>query len=135
MRSLVVLGLLALLLCPAAATAEDKPVQLALFDPAQVFDRDTSVRGLRLNLIYGYNRELRGLDLGLVNRTSGTTKGLQYGLVGVAEADFSATGTQLTLLNEGVTGWRRVVAREEGASTISVTMLEMTAELSVEVLP
>src|SRR5215831_18058840 len=80
--------LLAALLSGAAGSARAagaegaKPVQLALFNPAQVFNEKTSIRGLRLNLIYGVNENVSGLDLGLVNQVNGSSGALQWGLVG-----------------------------------------------------
>lgn len=69
--------------------AQDKPIQLALFNPVQIFDENTSITGLRINLIYGKNAQVSGLDWGLVNHiTSGVSKGVQFGLVGIVEADY-----------------------------------------------
>lgn len=69
--------------------AQDKPIQLALFNPVQIFDENTSITGLRISLIYGKNSQVSGLDWGLVNHiTSGVSKGVQFGLVGIVEADY-----------------------------------------------
>jgi hypothetical protein len=69
--------------------AQDKPVQLALFNPIQLFSENTSITGLRLSLIYGKNASVTGLDWGLVNHTtSGVSKGVQFGLLGLNDADF-----------------------------------------------
>lgn len=78
------------LLLPAKASiAQDKPIQLALFNPIQIFNENTSITGLRINLIYGKNARVAGLDWGLVNHTtSGTSVGIQWGLVGINEANF-----------------------------------------------
>lgn len=78
--------------------AQDKPVQLALFNPVQLFDENTSITGLRISLLYGKNTRVTGLDWGLVNHTtSGVSKGVQFGLVGIVEADF--TGWQDNAVN------------------------------------
>jgi len=70
--------------------AQNKPVQLSLFNPIQLFDENTSITGLRINLIYGKNASVTGIDWGLVNHTtSGVSKGVQFGLVGITEADFT----------------------------------------------
>lgn len=90
--------LLAILTVPAAARAEGvSPIQLALVDPVQIFDSSTSIHGLRINLIYGYNRDIRGLDLGLVNRNSGSFGGVQLGVVGISHGSF--TGWQANFVN------------------------------------
>lgn len=70
-------------------SAQDKPVQLALFNPVQIFDENTSITGLRINLIYGKNAQVSGLDWGFVNHiTSGVSKGVQFGVVGIVESDY-----------------------------------------------
>ena len=69
--------------------AQDKPIQIALFNPVQIFDENTSITGIRLNLIYGKNTQVSGLDWGLVNHiTSGVSMGVQFGLVGIVDADY-----------------------------------------------
>ena len=69
--------------------AQDKPIQLALFNPVQLFNENTSITGLRINPLYGKNTTVSGLDWGLVNHmTSGVSKGVQFGLVGLVEADY-----------------------------------------------
>ena len=77
-------------LLPARVRAqEEKPFQIAVFNPIQIYDEATPIVIFRLNLLYGKNAYVKGLDLGLVNHTTrGTTKGVQYGLVGYDEADF-----------------------------------------------
>jgi hypothetical protein len=71
------------------AHPDDKIIQLALFNPVQIFHEDYSIKGLRLNLIYGNNASVTGLDIGLVNRTSGKQSvGVQWGIVGLADRGF-----------------------------------------------
>ena len=73
-----------------SVNAQDKPIQLALFNPIQIADENTSITGVRLNLIYGKNTHVTGLDWGFVNHsTSGVSKGVQFGIVGIVEADFT----------------------------------------------
>lgn len=81
-----------------AGQGETKLVQLSLFDPVQIFDRDTSVSAFRFNLLYGYNQDVTGLDLGLVNRAAGNVKSLEIGLVNLVGGDFS--GVQWGLFND-----------------------------------
>jgi hypothetical protein len=72
--------LLALILSTSLACSEDwTPFQLALFNPVQVFPEKTNVYGVRLNIIYGNNRELKGVDYGPVNIVEKETKGVQVG--------------------------------------------------------
>lgn len=78
--------------------AQDKPIQLSLFNPVQIFDEGTSITGLRINLLYGKNARVSGLDWGLVNHiTSGNSVGVQWGLVGLVDANY--TGWQGNAVN------------------------------------
>jgi len=90
-RKLIIVSLTMLLitLVSASAVAEEKPIQLSLFTPVQLFPEDTPISGIRLNLIYGRNVSVTGLDWGLVNHTTtGKFTGVQFGFVGLAESDF-----------------------------------------------
>jgi hypothetical protein len=84
-RPLAALFLAATVALPAAASAQStKPIQLSLFDPVQIYDRDTSIKGFRLSLLYGRNADFTGLDLSLVGRTDGAFRGVQFGAAGLA---------------------------------------------------
>jgi hypothetical protein len=77
------------LLSPSSLQAQEKPVQLSLLAPIQIFPEEAAIKGFRLNLLYGRNVSVKGIDLGLINHTTtGVTKGWQLGLVGVVDADF-----------------------------------------------
>lgn len=74
----------------AYAGSEDKPIQLSLFSPIQLFNENTSITGIRLSLLYGRNTSVTGLDWGLVNHcTGGKSMGAQFGLVNLMDSDFS----------------------------------------------
>ena len=92
MKKIIIIAsimVLTLMLFASNIAAENKPVQLSLFNPIQLFPEDTPVSGIRLNLIYGKNSSVTGLDWGLVNHTTtGLTMGVQFGVVGLADADF-----------------------------------------------
>ena len=99
-RTIALLGLAAILisLMSVPLMAQDKPIQLSLFSPVQIFSEDTAIKGIRLSLLYGKNTSITGLDWGLVNHTtSGQSLGIQYGLVGLSDADF--TGLQDNFVN------------------------------------
>jgi hypothetical protein len=69
--------------------AQEKPVQLSLFNPIQLYGENTSIVGIRINILYGKNSSVTGLDLGFVNHNvSGVSKGVQFGFVGIVESDF-----------------------------------------------
>lgn len=86
---LVLLQFVILLVFANKILAQEKPIQLALFNPVQIYSENTSITGLRISLLYGKNTTVSGLDWGLVNHTtSGVSKGVQFGLVGLNDADF-----------------------------------------------
>ena len=98
--SIVTIGvaLLIVLILPAAVSAQEtKPIQLSLFNPVQIYDEDTSITGVRFNLVYGVNQDVTGLDFGIIQRSKGDVKGLQFGFVSLTEGAF--TGWQDHLAN------------------------------------
>ncbi len=69
--------------------AQDRPIQVSLFTPVQIFPASYSITGIRLNLIYGRNASVSGLDIGLVNQTTnGISKGVQWGVVSINDDRF-----------------------------------------------
>ena len=90
---LILLALLAIVtlmaVAPPVAAQDSKAINLALWDPVQIFDRDVAIHGVRLN-IYGRNAELKGLDLGIANWITGDVTGIQWGVIlNVADGDFT----------------------------------------------
>ena len=72
--------------------------QLALFNPVQVFDSDYSVYGVRLNFLYGVNRNVWGLDMGAVNKAR-DVYGIQAGLFSnIVQGDMG--GFQISIAND-----------------------------------
>lgn len=83
---------------PSMAAAQTKPINIALFDPIQIFPESQPIAGLRINLIYGKNVSMVGLDWGLVNAVgTGGFTGLQWGLVNLT--DGKTVGFQGGLVN------------------------------------
>jgi hypothetical protein len=76
--------------------AQVRPVQLSLVAPVQIFPDTYTIKGFRLNLIYGRNAAMTGLDLGLANHVTGPTRGAQFGVVNLTE---SFVGWQDGLIN------------------------------------
>ena len=68
--------------------AQEKPVQLSLFTPIQIFPESDPIKGFRFNLFYGRSLSVTGLDMGLVNHTTSLTTGVQFGFVGMAEGKY-----------------------------------------------
>ncbi len=77
--------------------AQAEPVQLSLCNPIQLYPEQSSVEGVRLNLLYGRNQDVTGFDIGLVNCASRNVAGLQVAAVlNIVQSDM--TGAQLASL-------------------------------------
>jgi hypothetical protein len=75
---------------PISLHAQDKPIQIALVTPIQIFSENTPIKGVRLNLVYGRNISITGLDLGLVNHvTNSPSTAVQFGFIGLVESNFT----------------------------------------------
>ncbi|MCP4631734.1 MAG: hypothetical protein GY855_02330, partial [candidate division Zixibacteria bacterium] len=68
----VLLGtvLLVIICLSVPVMAQEKPIQLSLFNPIQIFPETDGITGVRLNLLYGRNTKVIGVDFGLVNHTT-----------------------------------------------------------------
>lgn len=87
-----------ILILPSLSFAQAKPINVALFDPIQIYPESTSISGLSINLIYGKNVSVSGLDWGLVNAVGeGGFKGVQWGIANIA--DGNSIGMQGGLVN------------------------------------
>ena len=84
--------IVAIALLGSACSTAWTPFQASIWNPAQLFTKQTEVRGLRVNVLYGENERVDGIDLGcanfageldgvqvggLVNGTKGRVRGLQ----------------------------------------------------------
>ncbi len=95
-------ALLALALLPTPSPAQENPFQVSLLGPTlQMVDDDQDIRGLRLNLLYGVNRNVSGVDLGLINHTNGTMAGVGFGVANVVDEDFAGWQAGLVNLAQG----------------------------------
>jgi hypothetical protein len=82
----------------AEINAGDKPIQIALFTPLQIFSEEVDIKGVRWNVFYGKNSSVTGLDFGLVNRTTEKMSiGVQFGIMGFADRGW--TGWQSNFVN------------------------------------
>ena len=116
MRSFALVApLLAVLVAAPSARADEeaksdqsgKPIQLALFDPVQIFPNTDGISGFRLNIIYSKNAFMKGFDLGLVNSISGEVDGVQWGFVDIVGGNFTGWQYGLANINGGdFTGWQ-----------------------------
>lgn len=88
----VVLGLLA-----STGARAEKPINLSLFTPIQVFDESETISGFRFNLFYGRQARMSGFDLGLVNHVKSEFLGVQWGFVNIVEG--SGLGWQAGVVN------------------------------------
>jgi hypothetical protein len=86
-----------------------KPIQLALFDPVQIFPRADGISGFRLNIIYSQNAFMNGFDLGfIVNEITGNVAGVEWGLVNLVGGNFG--GWQYGFWNQthgDFAGWQQ----------------------------
>lgn len=88
LRIPVLLILVILVAAPALAQSE-RPIQVSLLNPVQIFSEDESIKGLRLNILYGKNANMTGVDIGFIaGHTTGNGKGVQWNLVNITEGDF-----------------------------------------------
>jgi len=62
---------------PGSTTA---PIAVALWNPVQTSDENTSIHGLRLDLPYGKNYDVRGLDFGFASQTTRNLTGASFTL-------------------------------------------------------
>jgi hypothetical protein len=69
------------------------PLQIALWNPVQLFGEHRDVYGLRCNILYGKNRNISGLDFGMIN-SSFNTNGIQIG--GIVNHTENMTGFQFS---------------------------------------
>jgi hypothetical protein len=92
------LALIVIILIVSPARAEQRPIQLSLVTPIQIFPETDPISAVRFNFIYGRSVSVSGLDFGLANHTTtGLSKGLQWGAVNLADAEF--LGVQLGFAN------------------------------------
>ena len=91
---------------PAVYAQETKPINLALFDPVQIYKKDVPIKGFRFNLIYGNNSAMTGLDIGIANWVTGETKGIQWGIINYTAGNF--------------TGWQSAPLQKVGGHMLGV---------------
>jgi len=101
--SIVLMAMALITFCfhTTAFAGDTKAVNLSLFDPVQIFDSDTSIKGFRLNLVYDVNQNMTGLDIGLGNHAKGNMSGVQIGLANIVCNDFKGWQTSLANLVYG----------------------------------
>lgn len=80
-----ILGLFLISLCCVISLAfakGDKPVQLAILTPVQLFPPEDSIKGLSLDLLYSVNNDVSGLTLGTgLAKANGDRKGISLGAI------------------------------------------------------
>jgi len=107
------------------AGGAQEPVQLSLFAPVQLYPESTSIRGLRLTLFYGWNRDVTGFEfvvLGL-NRTDGDFLGVSWAWLGMSWVGGTMTGFQGSLINlaeQGMLGLQLGVANVTGGESVGL---------------
>jgi hypothetical protein len=96
-----ILLFLAIVSFSGIVNAQEKPIQLSLFNPIQLFPESSSIAGLRFNLIYGKNANVTGLDLGLVNQTTGKQTGVQWGGLNLNDGGFKGWQSGFVNITKG----------------------------------
>jgi hypothetical protein len=91
------LFLVALVPVSNAFAQATRPIQIALWKPAQIVNEERSIKGFRLNILYGVNQHVSGVDIGFVNVVERQFRGFQLGVAGFVDED--ARGWQANLLN------------------------------------
>jgi len=81
--------------------AQEKPIQLALFNPVQIVPENNSIEGLRISLIYGKNNNVSGFDWGFVSSTTGNQVGIQWGGVGLNDGNFNGWQNNFVSITKG----------------------------------
>ncbi|MFH0839825.1 MAG: hypothetical protein V1883_02275 [Candidatus Omnitrophota bacterium] len=78
-----------IIIMPCFAAAEEKPLQLAVFNPVQLVPEEDSIKGVRLSLFYTVNEDVTGLSFAWigVNRATGDVRGIEWGLGNLVEGD------------------------------------------------
>ena len=99
----IILIALMLFAIPSGAFAGGKSrvAQFSFFNPIQVFPEQDSVRALRFNMLYGYNKDITGLDFGTVNRVSGNLSGVQLGVFNWVHGDGEVWQSAVVNITEG----------------------------------
>ncbi len=102
MASALLLIIVLPIILSSQAAAQEKPIQLALFNPAQIVPESNSIKGLRINLIYGKNARMTGFDWGFVNHTTSDQLGIQWGFVGYTEGKFTGWQNNFVSITKGM---------------------------------
>ncbi len=107
-RSLSACLLLLAVVSVSAARAAERPIQISLVAPIQIFGEEDSIKGLRLSILYGRNVDVKGVDLGLIAaHATGDVKGVQWSLVSLTGGDFTGWQSGLVNITEGAfTGYQ-----------------------------
>lgn len=114
-----------LALLVGAATAKAEAVfQFGFFAPdLQLVDASEDIRGLRIDFVYGENRNVTGLDLGVVNSTTADFAGVGFGPVQLVDGDATAwqPGWFYSHTAGRFTGWQGgFLARIGGAGSLGL---------------
>lgn len=100
-RIILITVMISMTLFNSEIIAQEKPIQLSLFNPVQIVPEDQSVKGFRFNLIYGKNAAVTGLDIGLVNVTTALETGVQFGFVSKTDGGFVGWQSNFATISKG----------------------------------
>ncbi|HVZ49257.1 MAG TPA: hypothetical protein VG916_10775 [Gemmatimonadaceae bacterium] len=100
----------------ASVASAQAPVQVALFNPAQIIKEGDAVDGVRLSVFYTKNTDVDFVDLGIgYNLTTGNGMGVQWALVPHTKGTFSGWQSGFVAVTEGMfTGLQQGVVTKAG---------------------
>ncbi len=97
-KTITKLTAVAALALSSTVASADTALELGLITPIQITDDITSVRGLRIGIIYTENADVTGLDINVIaGRVRGDFTGLQLSLINIIDGNM--TGVQFGGVN------------------------------------
>jgi hypothetical protein len=117
MKNTLFLLAAALTLLAAPGARAEKPINLSLFTPIQIFDESETISGFRFNFLYGRQAVMSGFDLGLVNHVKREFLGVQWGFVNIVEGNSIAWQAGFVNYNKG-----KFLGAQTGAVNYAGTM-------------
>lgn len=66
---------------------DEKPIQIGLVNPVQIHNEETSITGLKLNLLHSTNQDVKGLDWGFFSSVKGNFTGIQGNMANFTKGD------------------------------------------------
>lgn len=119
-------------------------IQFSIWNKIQLLNPDTSIYLLRLNAVYGNNKNVYGLDMGFAGRVESNFKGWQLNLLNLVKEDCAGLQTglynssgdsksiQIGIINTAkkMVGWQiGIINHSDDINGLQVGLLYNTAEV------